>query len=277
MAFKEFAQKKVLGVPVLYLAALAVTILAVVAWRMKPAATEDTAGVDPQDSLDGVDNELVDADNPYSGLATNGTVVVAPQTPADTTVEPVVKTNEDWVKDASEWLVAKKMATGIEATRALTKLIEGEDLSFDEGALANAAIAEKGQPPESIGKVGAIADQPARRQFSGSNGTHTVKGTNDDTFAKLAVVYYGNGDALHVNRIAEYNTKLGPASASFDAGTRIAIPTYVNPKYYTVTGKNLDNRFKTIAAKAGATPEMIQALNPSLTEPIPNGTKVRTY
>lgn len=278
MTFNEIAQKKIFNIPVLYIAAAAVIVLAIVAWRMKPSPDTDTSGVDPENALDGItdiDGVAVSPGNPYAGYNTSGTVVVAPQQPEEP--EVIVKTNEDWVKESAEWLTASKKATGIEAASALNKFVSGEDLSYDEGQLVNAAIVEKGQPPDSIGNPGTIGQQPARRQFSGSNGTHTVKGTNDNTYQKLAVLYYGNGDALHVNRIAEYNTKLGPATATFDPETKIVIPTYVNPVYYTVTGKNSDNRFKTIAAKAGATPAMIQALNPTISEPIPTGTKVRTY
>lgn len=278
MTFNEIAQKKIFNIPVLYIAAAAVIVLAIVAWRMKPTPDADTPGVDPEAALDGIDDVegvAVSPGNPYAGYNTTGTVVVAPQQPEEP--EVIVKTNEDWVKEAAEWLVGKREATGVEAASALNKFIGGEDLTYDEGLLVNSAIAEKGQPPDSIGNPGAIAQQPARRQFSGSNGTHTVKGTNDNTYAKLAQLYYGNGDALHVNRIAEYNTKLGPAGASFDPETKIVIPTYVNPVYYKVTGKNSDNRFKTIAGKAGATTDMIRALNPTISEPIPTGTMVRTY
>lgn len=283
MGYDEFAKKKVLGVPVLYVAAAAVTILVIVAWKMKAVGDQETPGVTPEDGVAGAESDesnaggLAGMGNAYDGYNSNGTVVVSPIPTPTQTAEPTFSDNDAWVKASAEWLVAKNKASGTDASRALNKYVAGENLSFDEGSLVNAAISEKGQPPDPIGQIGTIGEQPARKQFAGSNGTHTVQGTNDNTMPKLAALYYGVGDALHANRIAEYNTGLGPVTTTFTAGTKVVIPSYVNPVYYTVTGKNSDNLFKTIAGKAGASVPMIRALNPSLTEPIPNGTKVRTY
>jgi hypothetical protein len=283
MTFKEFAQKKVLGVPVLYLGAAGVIILAIVAWRMKPSPDTDTPGVDPENALDGVDVEggvAVSPGNPYAGYNTNGTVVVAPQTPETEENTPELD-NEGWAKAGAEWLVAKNKATGTVAYATLSKYLSGEDMSYEERSLVDAVIAEKGQPPEPVGKVGAISPQPARKQFVGSNGTHTVMGPNDNTAAKLATLYYGVGDALHYLRIVQYNTNLGTAQTTYPVGTKVKIPSYVNPYYYTVNGKarrgstRNDQWFSTIAAIHGASAAMIQGINPGLSEPIKVGTKVR--
>jgi hypothetical protein len=281
MTFQEFSQKKVLGVPVLYLAALAVTILAVVAWRMKPAPDTDTPGTDPEEALDGVNGEgLAGMDDPYGGYNTNGTVVVTPPAPP-AEEEEEEKDNETWVREGAEWLVSAKKSTGTIAFATLNKYISGEDMSYEENALVNLVIAEKGQPPENIGKIGAIKDQPARKQFSGSNGTHVVKGSNDNTASKLAALYYGSGDSAHTLRIAQYNTKLGTAQTTYPVGTKVSIPTYLTPYYYTVNGKKRagktqnDQWFSTIASIHGATKDMIAAINPNLSEPIKIGTKVR--
>jgi len=281
--FKDLAQKKVAGVPVLYLAAGFVVILAVVAWRMRTTATENTAGTDPEAALDGIEDVeggiAVSPSNPYAGYSTTGTVVVAPEKPE--VEEPVQIDNDAWVKQGAEWAVNAKKSTGTVAYATLTKYVSGEDLSYDEGELVNAVIAEKGQPPEPIGKVGAISDQPARKQFSSSNGSHIVKGTNDNSAAKLATLYYGNGDATHALRIAQYNTTLGTATTTYPVGTKVTIPSYVTPYYYTVNGnarrgqaKN-DQWFQTIGAIHGASAKMISTINPNLSEPIKVGTKVR--
>lgn len=276
MNFKELAQKKLFGIPVLYLAAGGVIILAVIAWRMKATPTEETAGVAPEDSIDGIEGVAVSPTNPYAGYNTSGTVVVAPTTPE--AEEPVQLDNDAWVKQGAEWATNAKKASGTVAYTTLTKYVSGEDMSYEEGELVNAVIAEKGQPPEPIGKVGAISDQPARKQFSGSNGTHVVKGTNDNTAAKLATLYYGNSDSL---RIAQYNTSLGTATTTYPVGTKVTIPSYVTPYYYTVNGKarrgqtKNDQWFQTIGAIHGASAAMISAINPNLSEPIKVGTKVR--
>jgi LysM repeat protein len=103
-----------------------------------------------------------------------------------------------------------------------------------------------------------------------------VKGSNDNTAAKLAVLYYNNGDANHANRITEMNTSYGPVGTTFNVGTVVEIPTYPALNWYTVTGKNKDQYSTALAAKFGLSVAQLQALNPSLTYPVKVGTKVRT-
>src|SRR6185436_2945490 len=181
MTFEEFAKKKVVGVPVLYLAAAAVVILGIVAWRMKPTATDETAGVDPADGTAGTDDEangLAGMDDPYGGFNTTGTVVVQPTAPSGNDATAAFESNDEWARAGAEWLVAQNKSTGTEASGALNKYLSGDNLTFDEGALVNAVIKEKGQPPDPITQIGSVGEQPARKQFAGSNGTHTVMGSN---------------------------------------------------------------------------------------------------
>lgn len=278
MNFKELANKKVIGVPVLYLAAAAVTILAIVAWRMKALPTEDKAGVDPADATagaeaTGVDNSL--AGDPYSGLNTTGTVIVQPSATTPDDVAPAIGDNEAWVKAAAEWLVAKNKATGTDAYTALNKYVSGENLSYDEGALVNAAIAEKGQPPDNVGTIGTIGALPAQKQFTKFPGAHTVKSTNDNTPAKLATLYYGAANADQINTIVAANFNLGPNTTTYPVGTKINVPMWTNPRYYTVTGKNSDVYPSNIAAKNGITYAMVMGLNPGYVFPAKVGAKVR--
>lgn len=278
MTFTEITQKKVGGVPVVYLAAGASVIHAVVAWRMKASPTTDTPGTNPADGTAGANTPsnaggLTGAGSAYDQYDTNGTVVVAPSaTVASGTTD---YTNDMWVRDGIGWLVANKHATTVDAAKALNDYVNGSDLSYDESALVNAWSAQK-QAPETVTSVGAVSDKPAQRQFATLPGTHTVTNANDNTLAKIAQLYYGNADALHVNRIAEYNTGLGPASATLSPGTRVVVPGYANPYYYTVTGRNKDNYPATIAGSHGISVAQLQALNPTLTPPYPVGTKVRT-
>lgn len=285
MTFQEFANKKVLGVPVLYLAAGFVTVLAIVAWRMKSTPDTETSGTTPEDGVAGTDiddpqNALagMEGSGAYSGYVTNGTVVVQPTTPE--AEEPPEVNNDTWRKGAAEWLVAQKKATGVDAYSALSKYLDGDNLSFEEGALVNAAIAEKGLPPEPVAKVGTIATPatpapaPAQKQFNNFPGTHVVKGTNDNTAAKLSTLYYGVADALHTNKIAAANTGLGPVTTTYSTGAKVVIPVYFNPRYYVVTGKS-DTYPSQVAAKNGITYQQIGALNPGVASPYNKGARIR--
>jgi hypothetical protein len=280
--FKELADKKVLGVPVLYLAAGFVTILAVVAWRMKSTPNTDTSGLDAADGTSGsteTDGAAVlagmEADGNYSGYVTNGTVVVQPVATSTETASTTIADNDAWVKAGAEWLVAQKKATGTEAVSALSKYVGGDNLSFDEGTLVNLAIAEKGQPPDSLGKIGTISTAPAQKQFSNFPGSHTVKGTNDNAATKLSALYYGNSDSLHTNKIASANLSLGPPSATYNVGAKVAIPTYTTPRYFVIKkGYTYPSQ---VAAKNGLSYNQFLALNPGLIAPYKIGTKVRVY
>lgn len=281
MTFQEFAAKKVLGVPVLYLGAAAVTILLIVAWRLKATPDDSDGAVSADDATVGTDEgstagQLAGMDgSPYEGFTTNGTVVVQPQTPVATDTEPVIKDNDDWVRAGAEWLVAQKKASGSTAATALTKYVDGENLSFDEGNLVNLAIEEKGQPPDPLGKIGTIGTAPAQKQFNNYPGTHTVKGTNDNTPTKLAALYYGNSDSLHTNKIASANLAYGPVSTTYNVGTKITIPLYTNPRYYTIT--KTTTWPSQVAAKNGLSYNQFLALNPGLTAPYKVGSKVRVF
>lgn len=281
MNYSEIMKKKVLGVPVLYLAAGFVAILAVVAWRMKSTPDTNTAGVNPADATAGAEDEAsnalagMEASGAYSGYTTNGSVIVTPTpTPTQNAEE---QTNQKWLASAIDYVVNDaKLATVGQAQLALTKYLDGEDLSYDEGRIRDAALTKLKLPPEGVAKVGITASAPAQKQFSASSGKHTVKGTNDNTAALLAALYYGVGDDLHRDRIVEYNTDLGLASTTYPVGTVVTIPAYTNPNYYTVTGKNNDTSVSVVAAKHGLSVAQIQALNPGLTYPISVGTKIRT-
>lgn len=281
MTFKDLADKKVLGIPVLYIAGAAVTILAIVAWKMKATPDADTMGTTPEDGTAGADGEsnaggIAGMDDPYGDYNTNGTVVVQPVAPV--TADPVEQTNDTWMRAAVDYLVDSKQATPGEAQSAISKYLDGEDLSYSEGVLRDAAISKLKLPPENIGKLGITASAPAQKQFSSFPGKHTVKGPNDNTYAKLAQLYYGTADANHVNRIVASNEaqSLGPSTTTFSPGTVVTIPVYTIVNYYKVTGKNGDNYFSGLSKKFGISAGAILGLNPGLTQPIPVGTTVRT-
>lgn len=135
--------KKVAGVPVVYLGLGAAAVLGVVAWKMKPASTGESAPV--QGAPDAATDTPTD---PYAGFETNGTVVVSPTTPPPPPEPDRPDTNDEWVRSGAEWLVAEKNVSGTAAYTALTKYIDGKSRSTTEAQWIEWVIKEKGFPPD---------------------------------------------------------------------------------------------------------------------------------
>jgi hypothetical protein len=267
--FGEIARKKFIGVPVIYWGLVVAGVLAFFAYKTKGAPTGDKTQGSPDSESDVTDNDAMDS------LRTDGTVVVQPTpTPVANVIEP---TNNKWLASAVDYIVnTKKLATVGDAQSALTKYLNGDDLTYFEGTLRDAAVTKLGLPPEGVAKVGQTANKPAQKQFSVFPGVHKVKSDNDDTPIKLAQLYYGTGDLPHSVKILEYNTQLGTSPNSvYSVGTSVNIPEYKVVSWYTVTGKNNDQYISTIAAKYGLTSQQIVALNPGISQPINKGYKVR--
>lgn len=260
MTFKEIAARRVAGIPVLYLGAAAAIILAIVAWRMKPSKVPSES-VSPGDG--GSDAELdenglaVPGSDPYAGLKTSGTVTVVQQ-PVDTTAAvDEITTNEEWARKGAEWLTAQRNVPGSSAMAALTKYLEGNDRSFEEQGWVDAVLAEKGQPPQAAGG-GNVGSQPAAKQIT-PPGYHVVKGSQDDSYAKIATLYYNSSadDRIDLLEAANYSSVgFGP----FSAGAKIMVPAYHPPIYYTVTATKGMSAGE-IAAKNGITLDQLALLN----------------
>lgn len=268
-SFSEIANKRIAGVPVLYLAGAFVVILAIVAWKMKPSTPAEEPTGDEGTTRDNVpDDDNVD----YSGLATQGTVTVVQGTTPP--VEPVKSTNEDWERAAVDYLVDAKLATPSEAQSAINKYLEGSALSFDEGKLKDAAIIKLKLPPEPLAAIGTVGTAPAQKQFSQFPGKHTVKGSNDNTAAKLAGLYYGNSTTDRRILIVGANARLGPDGTTYPAGSVLTIPAYKPPTYFRTTATT---KWPSQVAKVnGTNATAIQTLNAQIATPYPVGTLVRT-
>ena len=154
----DFLKRKVLGVPVLYLLALGVGVLAFFAWKMKPSAPSDTP-TDSTDSETGMADMGGDAGT-YDYLRTNGTVTVSQGSTPDITTPVTVRTNATWRNDAINWLVGQGAANGGDAQTAIDKYLGGEQLSIPEGKLRDAAIKQFGIPPEPFENGGTQAAIP---------------------------------------------------------------------------------------------------------------------
>lgn len=343
MDIKTIAKKKIVGVPVLYLAGASVIILAIVAWKMKPNLTSAVTSGDGTETADGAPDAGGDPNgttsDPYASLRTNGTVTTAP---VDTTNAPgVVTTNEEWLKTATQAIADSTSTTPLDAQQALqaylngdkltsaqqaivnlaivkagqapdtpapptpevvtdttnqqwirngvtlanaqglspstavnalTKYIEGEDRSYNEQIFVDRVIKQYGLPPESTTSGGKIGTKPALKQFTNFPGTHTVKGSNDNSLKLLANLYYGLSTAEAINYLHAANPGL-PNPGPYAVGTGVKVPAYKTPAYFTTTVAA--HTLSVIAKKNGLTNAMILALNPGMSNTPKVGTKVR--
>jgi hypothetical protein len=275
VTFKELAAKKVFGVPVLYLALAAVVILAIVAYKMQPAKTDEVKGDPSADgSLEGAaDDETTDA---YAGLASGGTVTVVQQPTTPEATEVTIQTNETWVKRGAEWLVAGGYSTGPAALSALTKYVQGTDRSYDEQQLVDRVFKQFGAPPDSISEGGTVGAKPAQKQFPNLPGVHTITGNSDNGYPQLAALYYGSSSADRQDLIQAANTNLG-LSGPWPVGTKVNIPEMKNIRYYTTPVAEHKN---TVASKNALTRSQLDALNNGNTwdkygATVPKGVRVR--
>lgn len=255
MTFQEFAHKKVAGVPVIYLAGGFVVILAIVAWKLKPSTPPaDTTPVDTGGSA--ADNAIDPTD--YSGLATNGTVIVAPQSPPTDTPNSSITTNSDWVQQGVQWLVGQNKSDGTTAVTALSKYINDQDRTYDENTLINLWIKQAGPPPDGVAGTGTVGSPPAKKQFDQPPGTHTVSNQNDNSLSAIATLYYGNGSSANVDLLQFANPPLAAANINLPVGTKVNVPVYHDPKYWTVTTKMT---WAQAASKNGITESQLKNLN----------------
>ena len=137
-------QKKLFGVPVVYLAVGFVIILALVAWRLKPAKTPADTTTDAtataEDLNPAVPTGTVYAQNPQTGD------------------EPIVETNDTWMRKGLAFLIAKGENPGT-VQLALQHYLAGNDLTYDEGRIRDAVVAEYGLPPD-INDIGGTGSKP---------------------------------------------------------------------------------------------------------------------
>lgn len=156
---KSMKDKKILGVPALYLLGGFVLILALYAWKSKKAvpatvpATAPVAGSPSAGVAVGVDangNPVDAAGNVVGGSAYPvmpvGTVVVAPQTTAVPGTNSSILTNDDWLKAGVSYLGTKGVSPGT-AQDALQAYLQGSQLSYAQGTLRDEVITEYGLPP----------------------------------------------------------------------------------------------------------------------------------
>lgn len=268
---RELLGKKVAGVPVAYIALFAVIGLAVYAWQTQSVSADDGATDDADATeTDSAGGDLDDSGQPVfvANPSTNPVGVTDPATNAPVSVDD----NDLWLKRTVAWLVQKGYAGAGDAQSAMSKYLNGDNLSYDEGQLRDKAIAQYGLPPEPP-TPGTTAGKAATRQFSHFPGVHTVQGANDNTYAKIAQLYWGRQDAASISALTAANVVEIGHGGSFPKGTKVKVPAYAVPKYYTATSatKSLPG----IARKNGMAQARLQELNPTLKFPVAVGTRVR--
>jgi hypothetical protein len=264
-----FLRKKIGGVPVVYLAGGGALILSVVAWRTVPSP--GGASVDPavEDVYAGSDAEIF-PDTP------KGTVVVAPEKPD--VVEPDLEltrqdipNNDVWLQRGINFLTARGIGGG-EAQAALATYLEGTSLSFAQGALRDQVIKELGPPPvvPGIGGTAPKPDAPAARQGV-TPLTHRVRGSNDNTYLELSMLYYGSNHPLLLQGIEGAN---GGVPTPFPVGAGIKIPKAGARKYYKIPDAR--GRYPTVVAQRhGLTVAGLYRMNPGINWPVDVGRTVR--
>lgn len=254
-SFQEVANKKVFGVKVLYLAAGFVVILGIVAWKLKPSA----AGTDGTDTATDESGGDAPTPNPYDSLDSNGTVTVQQLGPQPTSGDSNdVETNDDWVREGSAWLVQQGLANGTDGYTALSKYVNGQDRTYQEQQMVDAWFKEHGAPPQNPAEGGSVAEKPVTKVPS-LPGYHTVQGTTDNTYGKLANLYYGHSEQATYDLVQAANVdKLGMQDGPFTIGTKVLIPAYRTPGYYKTPSAMTSAQ---IASKNGITVQQIIALN----------------
>lgn len=277
---KALMARKVFGIPVLYLVAVAVAVLGYFAWKMKPATDKPEEETPSSDGSEG--------EQPLSGqpVFTSNPAPTYVQPSGDVSTEPSVDTNDKWLRRSIEWVAANKGVGVDEAQVALQAYLNGDQLSVRQGQIRDFAIAHFGLPPELVtsgGTVDApvpvpIPDEPPPTPTPTPNAQpptyYTTK--SGDTWTSVCRKFYGNGDNAHVDYLQSWNVRSGaPHSGAMRAGIRLFVPNYQPPKYIkaTATMRTAADIIKRNPPLNSAA--MLSELNDGMKFPVKVGTKVR--
>lgn len=258
--------------PLVYFAALFVAILVFIAWRIRDASGDDTDGVSSEDG--DIEGDVADGGG-SGGSETNPIFIAKPVPPTPGTDGVIVESqdsNENWSRRAVEWLYGQNLATPAQASAAIDAYMNGADLSHGYSALVDKAIRQFGLPPEPIQRGKTLPSGGVAKRQGNPPTRHTVKTTKENTFAKLAKLYYNSDHYDHVNYLEVAN--LSVPKGTFAIGTQINVPKYQNPKYYTANSRA--RTASTIAAKNGTSAAAIYELNDSIRRELAVGVKIGT-
>jgi hypothetical protein len=215
---------------------------------------------------------MVDQWSTQAGPPPDNVVSPTGTDPGSTTATP---TNQEWINDGAAWLVANEHATGSAALAALTKYVNGSDRSYTEQQWVDAWFAKEGAPPEGITAAGSVGSKPVpapQRQFTTFPGTHVIKGGADNGYTGLAKLYYNSTAADRIDLLQAANTNLG-SSGPWSIGTRVHIPAYHAPVYYTTPSVMTEKQI--LAKNPGLSSAAFEVLNNGKKSTYPKGAKVR--
>jgi len=283
MNLSGMMDKKVAGIPVVYIAGLFVAILVVIAWRMKTAKDtpppEDAAATDTAD----VSGDPASPGGAPTFVANPPPAYISPdanQGPAS------IDSNDMWARRSIEWLAANGHGSIDQATVAIQKYLAGEHLSVNEGKLRDMAISHFGLPPELPTSGGTdegsdpippvVTPIPAPTEHTSVPPTTYVVTASVNTWTKIAQKFYGNADNVHIDYLQSWNVRSGaPHSGAIPVGTRIWVPVYHSPKYIkaTTTMRTATDIIKKNPPLNSVA--MLQELNDGMHFPVANGTRVR--
>lgn len=262
---QTFMQKKVAGIPVMWLA-LGIAVIAVYG-ALQLKATPDT----PDETTDETGSDVEgDQDIDTSQPVFQATPVITQPSGVSVAATPQQDTNELWGRRAIEWLTANGFTLQV-ASNAIDKYLNGQNLSYNEGQARDKAVGQFGLPPEGIlpTTTSAAPVTPATTQGQPPL-THTVKNSRDNTSKELARIYYGLTNTAAVNLIDAANVgKPQP----YPVGSKVRIPAWREPKFYRATAAT--RTLSAIARKNDTTSPKVQELNPRTHFPVKAGTRVR--
>ncbi len=177
---KSSTRKKVLGVPVLYVAGGLVAVLAVYAWKAKKTVSETAASADTFSSTDA----SAPIGEAFPELS-SGTVVVAPATPA-ATVETGFESNDEWIKAGISQLEGES-PTAVQG--ALQAYLNGQQISYQQGRWVDSVLRMQGAPPF-LQDVGGVAAETAPVRPSTPSNTPTPAPDNVGTLRQSIAAAY---------------------------------------------------------------------------------------
>lgn len=164
MSLSTLTERKVGGVPVVYLAAGGVVVLTVVAVKMKtpssppadtsttPAAGGDLAAAGPVGGGSG-------GGEAYPNMPT-GTVIVAPSpAPVPDASNSTITDNDQWLRKGVTFLIGRGVNPG-SAQAALTLYLSGANLTYEQGQMRDDTVREYGIPPYASGDLGTTGANP---------------------------------------------------------------------------------------------------------------------
>lgn len=277
----SFLRKRIAGIPVLYLAGGAAVVLAVIAFRMRQSEDPSEDGVSPSTDVptEEIQNDMVNAADGtnYDPFVAKGSITAAPADQVTPDPPKVEETNEDWLKKGVQWQINTKGQSAGVAQEALQAYLRGSQLSIAQGAIRDSTIKEFGLPPDPPDRTSTAPAPGPTLAPAKSQGPlpryHKVINTNDDTFAKIARIYYPTYDDTSVDLLEKANVGRLANAGPFRAGTTVYVPKYNVPKYYTATEKT--DTAAEIGKKHGVSALAIQRMNDGMKFPVKKGTRVR--